>query len=96
MRNRTVTTSLVGLALVVAFAAPAAAQGPPVSTRPLLGAGVSFLTDGSETGTGFAVVKLADGVDYDEVVAKTAAPVQDARQRCSAASSVRERTPSLA
>jgi hypothetical protein len=55
VRIRTLTTSLVGLALVVAMAAPAAAQGSPVSTRPLLGAGVSILTDGSETGTAFAV-----------------------------------------
>jgi 3-oxoacid CoA-transferase subunit B len=48
------------------------------------------------TGTGFAVVELADGVDYGGVVAKTAAPVVDDRQRRSAASSERERTPSLA
>jgi len=31
------------------------------------------------TGTGFAVVELADGVDYGEAVTKTAAPVRDAR-----------------
>jgi 3-oxoacid CoA-transferase subunit B len=48
------------------------------------------------TGTGFAVVELADGVDCDEVVGKTAAPVIDDRQRRSAASSERVRTPSLA
>ena len=48
------------------------------------------------TGTGFAVVELAEGVDYDDVVAKTDAPVTDDRQRRSAASSERERTPSLA
>ena len=48
------------------------------------------------TGTGFAVVELAEGVDYDDVVAKTGAPVTDDRQRRSAASSERERTPSLA
>jgi 3-oxoacid CoA-transferase subunit B len=48
------------------------------------------------TGTGFAVIELAEGVDYDDVVAKTAAPVTDDRQRRSAASSDRERTPSLA
>jgi 3-oxoacid CoA-transferase subunit B len=48
------------------------------------------------TGTGFAVVELADGVDYEDVVEKTSAPVTDARQRRSAASSERERTPSLA
>ncbi|CAN5836844.1 CoA transferase subunit B [soil metagenome] len=33
------------------------------------------------TGVGFDVVELADGVDYDEVVTKTAAPVTDARDR---------------
>jgi 3-oxoacid CoA-transferase subunit B len=48
------------------------------------------------TGTGFALVELAQGVDYDDVVAKTGAPVTDDRQRRSAASSERERTPSLA
>ena len=48
------------------------------------------------TGTGFALVELAEGVDYDDVVAKTGAPVTDDRQRRSAASSDRERTPSLA
>ena len=56
MRSRTVTTSLVELAFVLAIAAPAAAQGStPASNRPLLGAGLSFLTGGGETGTGFAV-----------------------------------------
>jgi 3-oxoacid CoA-transferase subunit B len=48
------------------------------------------------TGTGFAVVELAEGVKYHDVVDKTAAPVTDGRQRRSAASSDRERTPSLA
>lgn len=48
------------------------------------------------TGTGFAVVELAEGVGYDDVVDKTAAPVIDDRQRRSAASSERDRTPSLA
>jgi 3-oxoacid CoA-transferase subunit B len=48
------------------------------------------------TGTAFAVVELAEGVEYDDVVTKTAAPVTDDRQRRSAASSERERTPSLA
>ncbi len=47
-------------------------------------------------GTGFRVVELAEGADYDDVVAKTAAPLTDDRQRRSAASSERERTPSLA
>ncbi|OBC08412.1 succinyl-CoA--3-ketoacid-CoA transferase [Mycobacterium sp. 852013-50091_SCH5140682] len=46
------------------------------------------------TGDGFAVVELAPGVTFDEVVEKTAAPVAD--QRRSATSSARERTPSLA
>jgi hypothetical protein len=55
VRVRAVTTSLAGLALVLAMAVPAAAQGSPVGTRPLLGAGLSFLTGGGETGTGFAV-----------------------------------------
>ena len=45
-------------------------------------------------GSGFAVRELAPGVEYDDVVAKTAAPVSD--QRRIAASSERERTPSLA
>lgn len=46
------------------------------------------------TGTGFEVIELADGVAYDDVVAKTAAPVTDGRQRRNAANS--DRTPSLA
>jgi 3-oxoacid CoA-transferase subunit B len=48
------------------------------------------------TGTAFDVLELADGVTYEDVVAKTAAPVTDGRQRRSAASSDRDRTPSLA
>ncbi|MGB3481785.1 MAG: CoA transferase subunit B [Mycobacterium sp.] len=39
------------------------------------------------TGTGFEVVELADGVSYDEVAAKTGAPITDGRQRRSAATS---------
>lgn len=39
------------------------------------------------TGTGFAVVELAEGVAYDDVVDRTAAPVIDDRQPRSAASS---------
>lgn len=48
------------------------------------------------TGTGFEIVELADGVDFADVVTATAAPVTDGRQRRSAASSERDRTPSLA
>ncbi len=48
------------------------------------------------SGDGFTLVELAPGVQYADVVAKTAAPVRDGRQRRSAASSARERTPSLA
>ena len=48
------------------------------------------------SGTAFDVVELADGVAYEDVVAKTAAPVTDGRQRRNAASSDRDRTPSLA
>ncbi len=48
------------------------------------------------TGTGFAVVELAEGVGYDDVVDKTAAPVIDDRQRRNAARSERDPTPNLA
>jgi 3-oxoacid CoA-transferase subunit B len=48
------------------------------------------------TGTGFEIAELADGVNLEDVVSKTAAPVTDGRQRRSAASSERDRTPSLA
>jgi 3-oxoacid CoA-transferase subunit B len=49
------------------------------------------------TGAGFALLELAPGVTVDDVTAATAAPVVDARtQLRNAASSVRERTPSLA
>jgi 3-oxoacid CoA-transferase subunit B len=44
--------------------------------------------------SGFEVVELAPGVNYDDVVAKTAAPVTD--QRRNAANSERDRIPSLA
>jgi len=69
--------------------------------RPLTGKAVAsrLVTDlgvFNVTGPGFAVVELAPGVDYTDVVAKTAAPVSDARQRRSAASSDRVRTPSFA
>ncbi|MBV5243700.1 3-oxoacid CoA-transferase subunit B [Mycolicibacterium sp. PAM1] len=48
------------------------------------------------TGTEFGVVELSPGVDLDEVAAKTGAPVSDHRHRLSAASSERDRMPSLA
>ncbi len=51
------------------------------------------------TGDGFRVLELAPGVDYDDVVAKTGGTVTDGRhsdQRRNAASSERDRTPSLA
>ena len=34
------------------------------------------------TGTAFAVVELADGVEYDDVVDGTGAPVTDSRRAC--------------
>ncbi|MDS1112940.1 3-oxoacid CoA-transferase subunit B [Gordonia westfalica] len=45
-------------------------------------------------GTGFEVVELAPGVDFEMVVEKTGAPLVD--QRREAASSARDRSPSLA
>ncbi|CAN5207973.1 CoA transferase subunit B [soil metagenome] len=48
--------------------------GKAVVSRVITGLGVFDVT-----GTGFDVVELADGVDYDDAVAKTAAPVADAR-----------------
>jgi hypothetical protein len=52
VRIRAVLQFSLGLAYVFTLAAPAAAQGVD---QPRLGAGVSFLTDGDETGTGFVV-----------------------------------------
>lgn len=55
VRIRTVTTSLIGLALTLALAAPAAAQGAAASSGPTFAAGVSFLNIAEDTGTGFQV-----------------------------------------
>ena len=55
MRIRTVTTSLIGLALSLALAAPAAAQGAAATSGPTFAAGVSFLNIAEDTGTGFQV-----------------------------------------
>jgi hypothetical protein len=55
VRIRTVTTSLIGLALTVALAAPAAAQGAAAPSGPTFAAGVSFLNIAEDTGTGFQV-----------------------------------------
>jgi Outer membrane protein beta-barrel domain len=58
VRIRTVLGLFVGLALVFALAAPAAAQGAaPASDGPLIGAGIAFnhWGDIEKTGTGFAV-----------------------------------------
>jgi hypothetical protein len=56
VRIRNLVSGLIGLAMVAAFAAPAAAQG---ATRDMGGAmvraGVSFLRVSGETGTGFLV-----------------------------------------
>jgi 3-oxoacid CoA-transferase subunit B len=69
--------------------------GKAVVSRVITDLGVFDVT-GTGFATGFVLVELAEGVEYDDVVAKTAAPVTDDRQRRSAASSERERTPSLA
>lgn len=56
MRIRTVLTSFIGLALVLALAAPAAAQGAAAgSDKPTFAAGVSFLNIADDTGTGFQI-----------------------------------------
>lgn len=55
VRIRTVTTSLIGLALSLTLAAPAAAQGAAASSGPTFAAGVSFLNISEDTGTGFQV-----------------------------------------
>ena len=55
VRIRTVTTSLIGLAVTLALAAPAAAQRAAASSGPTFAAGVSFLNIAEDTGTGFQV-----------------------------------------
>ncbi|BBY89234.1 3-oxoacid CoA-transferase subunit B [Mycolicibacterium tokaiense] len=68
----------------------------PLTGRAVVSRVITDLGVFDVTGSGFAVVELAPGVSLDEVVAHTAAPVTDERHRRSAASSERERTPSLA
>jgi 3-oxoacid CoA-transferase subunit B len=48
------------------------------------------------TGIGFAVVDLAPGVAYDEVVAKTSAAVTDAREHRAAVGTRGDETSSVA
>jgi 3-oxoacid CoA-transferase subunit B len=66
----------------------------PLTGRGVVSRVITDLAVLDVAGDGFTLVELAPGVDYADVVAKTAAPVRD--QRRSAASSARERTPSLA
>ena len=66
----------------------------PLTGRAVVSRVITDLAVLDVAGSGFEVRELAPGVEYDDVVAKTAAPVSD--QRRSAASSERERTPSLA
>ncbi|MGV0837531.1 3-oxoacid CoA-transferase subunit B [Mycolicibacterium thermoresistibile] len=74
----------------------------PVTGRGVVDRVITDLAVLDVAGDGFRVVELAPGVTMDEVVARTAAPVTDARDEVpdaharSAASSDRERTPSLA
>jgi 3-oxoacid CoA-transferase subunit B len=66
----------------------------PLTGRGVVSRVITDLAVLDVAGDGFELIELAPGVEYDDVVAKTAAPVSD--QRRSAASSERERTPSLA
>jgi 3-oxoacid CoA-transferase subunit B len=50
----------------------------PLTGKAVVSRVISDLGVFDVTGTGFAAVELAPGVDYAEVVAKTAAPVSDA------------------
>ena len=65
----------------------------PLTGRAVVSRVITDLAVLDVTGDWFELVEVAPGVEYDEVVAKTGAPVT---QRRSAASSDRERTPSLA
>jgi 3-oxoacid CoA-transferase subunit B len=66
--------------------------GPGVVSRVITNLGVLDVT-----GAGFDLVELAPAVAFGDVVAATAAPVTDGRTQVrNAASSVRDRTPSLA
>ncbi len=66
----------------------------PLTGRGVVSRVITDLAVLDVAGDGFELVELAPGVEYDDVVAKTAAPVTD--QRRNAASSTRDRTPSLA
>jgi 3-oxoacid CoA-transferase subunit B len=65
----------------------------PLTGRAVVSRIITDLAVLDVAGEGFDLVELAPGVDLDEVKVKTAAPV---RYRRSAASSDRDRTPSLA
>jgi 3-oxoacid CoA-transferase subunit B len=66
----------------------------PLTGRAVVSRVITDLVVLDVAGSGFDVLELAPGVEYDDVVAKTAAPVTD--QRRSAASSERDLIPSLA
>jgi 3-oxoacid CoA-transferase subunit B len=66
----------------------------PLTGRAVVSRVITDLAVLDVAGPGFEVLELAPGVKYDDVVANTAAPVTD--QRRSAASSERDRIPSLA
>jgi 3-oxoacid CoA-transferase subunit B len=65
----------------------------PLTGRGIVSRVITDLAVLDVVGDGFEVVELAPGVEFDEVVAKTAAPVIHRRN---AASSDRDRTPSFA
>jgi 3-oxoacid CoA-transferase subunit B len=66
----------------------------PLTGRGVVSRVITDLAVLDVAGDGFTLAELAPGADYADVVAKTAAPVRD--QHRNAASSARERTPSLA